>query len=266
MKRLIIGTFTVTMVLSTVVYGKETDTMEIMPVNTNIEESDVIETTISVTESVSPAIGILPIETVETNNVVLSYKPVAPNENVVITSIDGEGNFDSCLNLWEVSYVGSEDKSAVIGYIEEYSSASIDTLEINTDLYEVFETENYVYIASVNSSKVLYYPENTVDALTFSSYQEDLINFLQPYQLSTDVAIQGINSNFTLSLPDEFDLNAYNVDTYNDNYIDAISFMYQPMNRMDMPQEVFKIVVSDEELGEEFVKVLDAKDDIYIFK
>ncbi len=259
MKRLIIGTMTMTMVLSTAVYAN--DTVEVRPISADLTNETAVTTGIDVT----PNIGILPIEMPDTNGKVISYIPKAPNDSVTVEDIgNAQGHFDSPTNVWEISYTGKNEKTATLGYIEEYNIDTFKIEDVNTDIYDVFTSEDYVYVASPNMGRVLYFPDSSVDTMTYEAYQEDLINFLVPYKLDTDVAVQGINSDFSLSLPDELELSAYNVDEYNDSYLDAISFVYQPANRMDMPQEIFKLTVSEEQPTENSVKVLDANIDIYI--
>lgn len=261
MKRLIITTMTITSVLTTAVYANVT--AEVTPINADLTSDVIISTTLPV--EAEPEIGFVPIEMGDSNSKIISYIPKAPNGNVTVTSIDNSvGHFDSPLNIWEITYIGENDTTAVVGHIEEYDLDTFNIDDVNTDIYDVYTSLEYAYVASPNLGKVLYFPDSQVDTMTYELYQEDLINFLQPYELGTDVAVQGIKSSFALSLPEEFDLRAYNVDEYNDNYFDAISFVYQPTNKMDMPQEVFKLSVAEEQPSESAVKLLDAQEDIYI--
>ncbi|MFV0441001.1 MAG: copper amine oxidase N-terminal domain-containing protein [Lachnospirales bacterium] len=210
---------------------------DIMPVNIGYEN-----TSVDLTELQS----IFSIE--ETNNHVLSYIPKAKADGVTISkSSDAYVNtFSNPLNSWEVSYTRNNGDVVSFGNIEEYSKASIGEVDLSNQTY--VETDNYIYIAN---------SQNAVG-------DNNLLTFLSPYGLDTSVAIQGINSDFALSLPSDVTLLAYNLDEYNDAYTDYISFVFQPMNMMDMPQEIFELVVSDTNPGDGFVQVLDGSNDIYV--
>ncbi len=211
-----------------------------------------------------PLIGIQPVEIAETNNTVFTYIPKAVNDSMYVSQLDTVAtDFGRPTNVWGLTYVNKEGKEAPIGTIEEYPKSMMENAEINTDLVDVFESEGYIYIATKDMGRRLYFPQSSVDSEVLNQYKDNLINFLDPYKIDASLSVQGINSMFAFSMPEGIIVNAYNTDTYNDEFLDSFTFYYNPMNRKDMPQEIMQIVSTTEQLSDDYMLLVEGPYSVY---
>ncbi len=267
MKKFLAGTLAVSTVLGTAVFAES----DIKPVTTSEEVTPVlINAEVTTTNAntgtavARPLIAINPIEIAETNNIVLSYMPKAVNDSMTVTTIPVKStDLGTPTQSWGLTFVNKEGKEAPIGTIQEYSKASVDISTIDTEMYTVFESDRYVYVAQEDMGRKMYFPESSVDATVLEQYKDNLINFLDPYQIDSTLSVYGINSKFAFKTPEGIMLNTYYTSEYNDGFMDEFTFYYNPMNRKDMPQEIMQIVSTTEELGDEYMLLVDGQYDVY---
>ncbi len=254
MKKILAGTIAISSVLSNSVLA--TESIAPNPINIDIDETQ--------QQVVRPLISIQPIEIAETSNVVLSYMPKPINDNILVSEMEVvSNNLGTPTKVWNITFVNNEDIEAPIGVIEEYPKSLIDTSTINTDIYDVFEADTHVYIAKVDDSRKLYFPENSIDATVLDQYKDNLINFLDPYKIDATDKIEGINSQFLVKTPNGIALLAYNTKTYDTQDLDEFTFFYSPISSTERPQQIMDIISTTVDLDEEYTLLKEGAYKIY---
>ncbi len=246
MKNILTGTLVFSLIIGTKIMGNQD-----IQINNKEAENLLANTNVNFTEIT------------ETQNKVFAYKPKAICDNMVISEMYSDStDFGTPTTTWEITYV-KDDVVAPVGIICEFDKNSIDTSSIDTDIYDVFEGNEHVYIAKADESNKLYFSENSMETTIVEQYKETLINLLEPYEIDASVNIVGINSKFVFTIPEGVTVSAYNTDEHCDDFADKFTLYYNPLNEDEAPQKVMEIISTTENLNNGYVKVLNSEYDVY---